>query len=73
MVMCVCVLQVELATGSFPYKNCKNDFEVLTRVLQEDPPVLPPNQGFTTEFCSFVCHWCVLYHEYKLLVQITST
>jgi mitogen-activated protein kinase kinase 7 len=30
--------QVELATGEFPYKNCRTDFEVLTKVLQEDPP-----------------------------------
>uniref|UniRef100_A0A669Q8C3 Dual specificity mitogen-activated protein kinase kinase 7 n=1 Tax=Phasianus colchicus TaxID=9054 RepID=A0A669Q8C3_PHACC len=33
---------VELATGQFPYQNCKTDFEVLTKVLQEDPPLLPP-------------------------------
>uniref|UniRef100_A0A8C7NS39 mitogen-activated protein kinase kinase n=1 Tax=Oncorhynchus mykiss TaxID=8022 RepID=A0A8C7NS39_ONCMY len=35
---------VELATGQFPYKNCKTDFEVLTKVLQEDPPSLPLNK-----------------------------
>ncbi|XP_078604950.1 dual specificity mitogen-activated protein kinase kinase 7-like isoform X2 [Branchiostoma floridae x Branchiostoma japonicum] len=45
---------VELAMGSFPYKNCKTDFEVLTRVLQDDPPLLPPKQGFSLDFCSFV-------------------
>ncbi|MED6258597.1 Dual specificity mitogen-activated protein kinase kinase 7, partial [Characodon lateralis] len=45
---------VELATGQFPYKNCKTDFEVLTKVLQEDPPVLPLSMGFSLDFQSFV-------------------
>ncbi|KAL5012403.1 hypothetical protein ScPMuIL_010954 [Solemya velum] len=45
---------VELATGEFPYKNCKTDFEVLTKVLEEDPPLLPPGSGFSMEFCTFV-------------------
>ncbi|XP_018416330.1 PREDICTED: dual specificity mitogen-activated protein kinase kinase 7 isoform X3 [Nanorana parkeri] len=45
---------VELATGQFPYKNCKTDFEVLTKVLQEEPPVLPHNMGFSSLFQSFV-------------------
>ncbi|XP_005108851.1 dual specificity mitogen-activated protein kinase kinase 7 [Aplysia californica] len=43
---------VELATGEFPYKNCKTDFEVLTKVLQEEPPQLGPE--FTDELRSFV-------------------
>uniref|UniRef100_A0A8C4Y7R4 Dual specificity mitogen-activated protein kinase kinase 7 n=3 Tax=Gopherus TaxID=38771 RepID=A0A8C4Y7R4_9SAUR len=45
---------VELATGQFPYKNCKTDFEVLTKVLQEDPPLLPNNMSFSVDFQSFV-------------------
>ncbi|KAJ8404203.1 hypothetical protein AAFF_G00339760 [Aldrovandia affinis] len=45
---------VELATGQFPYKNCKTDFEVLTKVLQEEPPLLPLGMGFTLHFQSFV-------------------
>ncbi|MGH0179308.1 UNVERIFIED_CONTAM: hypothetical protein FKN15_001861 [Acipenser sinensis] len=45
---------VELATGQFPYKNCKTDFEVLTKVLQEDPPLLPTGMGFSLDFQSFV-------------------
>uniref|UniRef100_A0A671XIN6 Dual specificity mitogen-activated protein kinase kinase 7 n=1 Tax=Sparus aurata TaxID=8175 RepID=A0A671XIN6_SPAAU len=45
---------VELATGQFPYKNCKTDFEVLTKVLQEDPPLLPLGMGFSLDFQSFV-------------------
>ncbi|XP_029440449.1 dual specificity mitogen-activated protein kinase kinase 7 isoform X3 [Rhinatrema bivittatum] len=45
---------VELATGQFPYKNCKTDFEVLTKVLQEEPPLLPSNMGFSVHFQSFV-------------------
>ncbi|KAG8238717.1 hypothetical protein J437_LFUL015275 [Ladona fulva] len=58
---------VELATGQFPYKDCRTDFEVLTRVLQDDPPRLPKSppenvngEGssektpFSPEFHSFV-------------------
>ncbi|XP_042714871.2 dual specificity mitogen-activated protein kinase kinase 7 isoform X2 [Chrysemys picta bellii] len=48
---------VELATGQFPYKNCKTDFEVLTKVLQEDPPLLPNNMSFSVDFQSFVKDW----------------
>ncbi|XP_078713988.1 dual specificity mitogen-activated protein kinase kinase 7 isoform X2 [Lampetra fluviatilis] len=45
---------VELATGQFPYQNCKTDFEVLTKVLQEDPPLLPSDMGFSLDFQAFV-------------------
>uniref|UniRef100_A0A0K2T948 mitogen-activated protein kinase kinase n=1 Tax=Lepeophtheirus salmonis TaxID=72036 RepID=A0A0K2T948_LEPSM len=45
---------VELATGYFPYRDCKTDFEVLTKVLTDDPPLLPRNGGFSHEFRSFV-------------------
>jgi len=51
------VSQVELATGSFPYKNCSNDFEVLAKVVKDDPPVLPRGGGFSTDFCAFVKQW----------------
>jgi mitogen-activated protein kinase kinase 7 len=49
---------VELATGVFPYKGCKTDFEVLTRVLESDPPSLPSDQGFSADFQKFV-HKCL--------------
>lgn len=51
---------MELATGVFPYINCKTDFEVLAKVLQEDPPRLPRGQGFSMDFCHFVCQWSVI-------------
>lgn len=52
---------VELATGVFPYKDCKCDFEVLSRVLNEDPPSLPPDSlRFTLEFQNFVSRWYVV-------------
>ena len=51
--------QVELATGEFPYKNCRNDFEMLAKILDEDPPLLPLGQGFSMDFCDFVCRWYV--------------
>lgn len=45
---------VELATGIFPYKNCQTDFEVLAKVIEEDPPSLPDSPSFSPEFKSFV-------------------
>ncbi|CAG0915820.1 unnamed protein product [Notodromas monacha] len=45
---------VELATGQFPYNDCKSDFEVLSRVLNDEPPSLPPDAGFSRQFQSFV-------------------
>ena len=44
---------VEMATGQFPYRDCKTDFELLTKVIQDDPPSLPPN-NFSREFEHFV-------------------
>ncbi|KAG8034477.1 hypothetical protein G9C98_007553 [Cotesia typhae] len=54
---------VELATGVFPYRDCKTDFEVLSRVVQEDPPALPLAIPFSKEFRSFVT--CCLTKNYK--------
>lgn len=54
------VLQVELATGEFPYKDCKTDFEVLTKVLQDDPPLLTPGPAYSHELCSFIRDWLVI-------------
>lgn len=48
------ISMVELATGQFPYQDCKTDFEVLSRVLQDEPPSLPDDGTFSPEFCSFV-------------------
>lgn len=48
---------VELATASSPYEGCKTDFEVLTKVLESDPPCLPKDRGFSREFNEFVSKW----------------
>ncbi|CAB4007331.1 Dual specificity mitogen-activated kinase kinase 7 [Paramuricea clavata] len=45
---------VELATGEFPYKQCKNEFEILTKIIDESSPTLPPEKDFSTEFQSFI-------------------
>ncbi|CDQ86915.1 unnamed protein product [Oncorhynchus mykiss] len=67
---------VELATGQFPYKNCKTDFEVLTKVLQEDPPSLPLSMDFSLDFQSFVKDCLTKDHRkrpkyHKLLVSLS--
>lgn len=45
---------VELATGTFPYKDCKTDFEVLAKVIGTDAPTLPEDENFSSEFRGFV-------------------
>ncbi|KAH8387568.1 hypothetical protein KR093_007903 [Drosophila rubida] len=37
---------VELATARSPYEGCNTDFEVLTKVLDSEPPCLPRGEGF---------------------------
>lgn len=48
---------VEMATGHFPYRGCQTDFEVLTRVLESEPPRLPTDAGFSIDFQNFVRKW----------------
>jgi len=48
---------VELATGIFPYSGCKTDFEMLTKILDQDPPTLPADGNFSIHFRSFVTLW----------------
>lgn len=48
---------VELATGVFPYRDCKSDFEVLTKVIKDAPPTLPADKEFSPEFRTFVNCW----------------
>ncbi|XP_014093137.2 dual specificity mitogen-activated protein kinase kinase hemipterous [Bactrocera oleae] len=47
---------VELATGRSPYEGCNIDFEVLTKILDHEPPSLPYGDGcdFSQEFRDFV-------------------
>lgn len=55
---------VELATGHYPYRGCKTDFEVLTKVLEADPPRLPVDEGFSEEFQDFVAQ-CLTKNYHK--------
>ncbi|KAF5277349.1 hypothetical protein FQA39_LY06162 [Lamprigera yunnana] len=45
---------VELATGVYPYQDCETDFEVLTKVIDQDPPLLPESEEFSPEFRQFI-------------------
>lgn len=64
---------VELATGRLPYYDCKTDFEVLTKVIECDPPRLPPNGGFSDRFYEFVekclTKDCQMRPKYKELME----
>ena len=52
---------VELATARSPYEGCITDFEVLTKVLENEPPCLPYGEGFnfSDKFRAFVQKWFV--------------
>lgn len=46
---------VELATGEYPYKKCKNEFEVMSTILfQEAPTAKLESENFSSNFKSFV-------------------
>uniref|UniRef100_UPI00358E9150 dual specificity mitogen-activated protein kinase kinase 7-like n=1 Tax=Myxine glutinosa TaxID=7769 RepID=UPI00358E9150 len=57
------ISMVELATGEFPYLGCHTDFEVLTRVLQEEPPALPLSLPCSPDFRSFVSDCLIKDHR----------
>ncbi|XP_066150764.1 dual specificity mitogen-activated protein kinase kinase 7-like isoform X1 [Euwallacea fornicatus] len=61
---------VELATGVFPYQDCKTDFEVLTKVIGTDPPSLPLDKHFSPEFRDFVA--CCLTKDKKQRPKYTK-
>ena len=56
-------MQVELAAGEFPFIECSTDFEVLSKVLTSDPPSLPSDKSFSSEFKDFVSN--CLTKDYK--------
>ncbi|UJR27524.1 hypothetical protein I4U23_008808 [Adineta vaga] len=45
---------IELATNVHPYANCRTDFDVMARIVTEDPPQLPFQLSFSDNFRSFV-------------------
>lgn len=51
------ITQIELATGKFPYNTWKTPFEQLKQVVNEAPPKLPDNAGFSEEFKDFIVQW----------------
>ncbi|XP_070075078.1 dual specificity mitogen-activated protein kinase kinase hemipterous isoform X2 [Drosophila takahashii] len=56
---------VELATARSPYEGCNTDFEVLTKVLDSEPPCLPYGEGFnfTQQFRDFVIKCLTKNHQ----------
>ena len=54
-------LQIEIATGKFPYPKWNSVFDQLTQVVNGEPPQLSDNDDrFTHEFINFVNTWYVL-------------
>lgn len=54
---------IELATGNFPYSNCQTDFEMLTLILDSEPPALPNSMQFSMDFRRFVTLCCTKKYE----------
>lgn len=44
----------ELATGKRPFSECHTDFDILVKVVKDDPPTLPDSMDFSQEFRSFL-------------------
>lgn len=46
---------VELATGDYPYRHCRNEFDVMSTIMRQDAPRISiDDERFTPEFKSFV-------------------
>lgn len=56
---------VELATGEFPYRDCSTEFELLSRVMNEDPPQLPKEKGFSSNLNAFVRSCLMKDYKYR--------
>lgn len=52
-------LQIELATGKFPYTQWKTPFEQLKQVVHEPSPTLPDGGPYSDEFRDFIVQWLV--------------
>jgi hypothetical protein len=49
-------VQMELATGKFPYGRWKNPFQQLKQVVEDPSPQLPPGV-FSEDFEDFIRKW----------------
>uniref|UniRef100_A0A8D8X3C3 mitogen-activated protein kinase kinase n=1 Tax=Cacopsylla melanoneura TaxID=428564 RepID=A0A8D8X3C3_9HEMI len=57
---------VELATGEFPYKDCKIEVDVLIHVIKDEPPRLPETSAwFSKDFQSFVSLCLTKDYQYR--------
>lgn len=63
----------ELATGRSPYAECHTDFDILVRVVKDDPPSLPDEMEFSVEFRDFISAClikdCKQRPKYKQLIE----
>ncbi|KAK0401713.1 hypothetical protein QR680_015933 [Steinernema hermaphroditum] len=64
---------VELASGAHPYADFSVEFEVLSGIVENDPPALSTTDGFTPLFCDFVAQClqkeCDMRPKYKDLMK----
>jgi len=54
---------IELATNAYPYSNCRNDFDVMARIVTEPAPSLPTDREFSDDFRSFVNMCLIKNHK----------
>lgn len=63
----------ELATGKSPFAECHTDFDILVRVVKNDPPALPNDMDFSDEFRNFLSACLTkdwkLRPKYKQLIE----
>ena len=63
----------EVAVGKFPYPDCRNMYQRISRVKFEPPPTLPTDQQYPSDFSNFLtCCLTKNYHDrpkYGVLVS----
>uniref|UniRef100_A0A1I7XZY7 mitogen-activated protein kinase kinase n=1 Tax=Steinernema glaseri TaxID=37863 RepID=A0A1I7XZY7_9BILA len=64
---------VELASGAHPYADFSVEFEVLSGIVENEPPKLSTKDGFSPLFCDFVAQClqkeCNMRPKYKDLMK----
>ena len=53
-------LQVELATGEYPYRQYRTSFEQLGQILNGPSPTLPEGGPYSERLRDFVAQWSVI-------------
>ncbi len=60
---------LELATGTYPYKNA-TFVELLQLVVNEPSPEVPNDENYTEDFRNFIKKWYFFYKSFGVILII---